>query len=102
MCPTCTVRKWLHGQSSTLCLYLALLDAVNLAVNADKDRECLLSRGKYFRIETLPTSLVVSSASMYTTMGKLLIELCGIAVSSENCCFPLRECGIIDKRMQAH
>lgn len=45
-------------QSLTLRLYLALVDAVNVAVNAGKDRECLLSKGEYFRIETLPTSLL--------------------------------------------
>lgn len=39
---TATGRKCLRVQSSTLWLYLALLDAVNLAVNADKDHEGLL------------------------------------------------------------
>lgn len=35
--------------------------------------------------------LVISSASMYTIMGKLLTELCGIAPSSEICYFPSRD-----------
>lgn len=47
--------------------------------------------GNFFFDRYSANFLVVSSASMYTIMGKLLTELCGIAPSSENCCFPLRE-----------
>lgn len=52
-------EEMVRVQSSTLWLYLPLLDAVNLAVNADKNCEYLLSRGEYFRIDTLPTSLLL-------------------------------------------
>lgn len=37
-------EEMVRVQSSTLWLYLPLLDAVNLAVNADKDCEYLLSK----------------------------------------------------------
>lgn len=94
----CVSTHTLHVQSPVLWFYLVLLVLLLMQKRTVSDSH-LQGNILEQRVCQLPCYFF---CSVCTTVGKLLIELCGIALSSENYCFPLRECRIIGKRLQGH